>query len=200
MDIGATICTPKRPACALCPLAEFCRARRHGGPGRLSGKAPKAVRPSRSGAVFLYPPRRRPRPGAHARSPRSSRRHDRIPRHRLDRAKQPSGERHSRHAAAGAPDRLPGRVDHVFTHFALSLCVHVGRGAGRRPPPRRVFRFVSPRALDAEALPSLMRKVVAHVRAFERSAILGRIGSGRLPASPHRHRKRRKTPAPTAPS
>ena len=30
MDLGATICTPKRPACALCPLNEDCRGMKAG--------------------------------------------------------------------------------------------------------------------------------------------------------------------------
>src|SRR5947209_12607683 len=29
MDLGATICTPQRPACALCPLQDHCRAFAH---------------------------------------------------------------------------------------------------------------------------------------------------------------------------
>jgi A/G-specific adenine glycosylase len=30
MDLGATICTPKKPACALCPLNDNCIARIRG--------------------------------------------------------------------------------------------------------------------------------------------------------------------------
>ena len=94
--------------------------------------------------------------------------------------------------------RLPGRVDHVFTHFALSLCVHIGEApAGAAAPPG--FRFVSPLALDAEALPSLMRKVVAHVRACDE---VSHPRTDRVPASPappRRQRERRKRPAPTGP-
>jgi len=30
MDLGATVCTPRQPRCALCPLSRGCRARRNG--------------------------------------------------------------------------------------------------------------------------------------------------------------------------
>jgi len=41
MDLGATICTPKAPACALCPWAEPCAARRRGGIGARTKCAAK---------------------------------------------------------------------------------------------------------------------------------------------------------------
>lgn len=52
MDLGATICTPKKPRCLLCPLAGLCRARLHGDPETYPVKAPKAARPERSGRAF----------------------------------------------------------------------------------------------------------------------------------------------------
>jgi A/G-specific adenine glycosylase len=38
MDLGATLCRPASPACADCPVARFCRARRAGEPGNYPGK------------------------------------------------------------------------------------------------------------------------------------------------------------------
>jgi adenine-specific DNA glycosylase len=38
MDLGATICTPKKPACALCPLNEACAARLRGDQDTLSAQ------------------------------------------------------------------------------------------------------------------------------------------------------------------
>jgi A/G-specific adenine glycosylase len=53
MDLGATICTPKRPACALCPLREGCAAFAKGAPDRLPLKTPKQKKPTRYGAAFV---------------------------------------------------------------------------------------------------------------------------------------------------
>lgn len=52
MDLGATICTPRRPACALCPLAGGCEARAAGTQDVLPTRAAKAERPERRGSVF----------------------------------------------------------------------------------------------------------------------------------------------------
>lgn len=53
MDLGAAICTPKRPACALCPWMEPCAARRQGIADALPRRAPKAERPTRRGVAFF---------------------------------------------------------------------------------------------------------------------------------------------------
>ncbi|MFL5235780.1 MAG: A/G-specific adenine glycosylase, partial [Microvirga sp.] len=53
MDLGATICTPKRPACALCPWMRPCRARAEGLQEAFPRKTPKAEGAVRRGAVFV---------------------------------------------------------------------------------------------------------------------------------------------------
>lgn len=53
MDLGATVCTPKRPDCHVCPLTELCLARIEGAPERYPVKPEKAVRPERFGAVYV---------------------------------------------------------------------------------------------------------------------------------------------------
>lgn len=53
MDLGATICTPRNPACAICPLLTPCRARAAGIAARLPAKAPKPVKPTRRGTAFV---------------------------------------------------------------------------------------------------------------------------------------------------
>jgi A/G-specific adenine glycosylase len=53
MDLGATICTPRRPACGACPWREACRARAQGIAATLPVKAPKRARPVRRGTAFL---------------------------------------------------------------------------------------------------------------------------------------------------
>ncbi len=53
MDLGATICTPKKPACALCPLNEDCAARALGTQETFPRKAPKKSGTLRRGAAFV---------------------------------------------------------------------------------------------------------------------------------------------------
>ena len=61
----------------------------------------------------------------------------------------------------GAWRRLPGVVAHVFTHFPLELVVFAARLPNRTNAPAGM-RWVAPCDLEQAALPSLMRKVVAH--------------------------------------
>jgi A/G-specific adenine glycosylase len=53
MDLGATICTPKSPACGICPWRAPCRARRAGTAPLLPRKTPKKAKPVRHGRVYL---------------------------------------------------------------------------------------------------------------------------------------------------
>src|SRR5262249_60030735 len=53
MDLGATICTPKKPACALCPWMGACAARRRGDPDTFPLKAPKKEGRLRRGAAIV---------------------------------------------------------------------------------------------------------------------------------------------------
>jgi len=52
MDLGATICSPRNPACAVCPLLNLCRARAEGAPETYPRKVPKVARPLRRGTMF----------------------------------------------------------------------------------------------------------------------------------------------------
>ena len=53
MDLGATICTPRNPACALCPLNTICAAFAMGGQADLPRKLPKPTKPVRTGILWL---------------------------------------------------------------------------------------------------------------------------------------------------
>ena len=53
MDLGATICTPKSPACGICPVMERCLARRAGIAAQLPKKTPKKPKPTRHGIAYL---------------------------------------------------------------------------------------------------------------------------------------------------
>ena len=53
MDLGATICTPKRPTCKNCPWFKECEARKSGIQETLPMKGAKAARPLKRGAAFV---------------------------------------------------------------------------------------------------------------------------------------------------
>jgi A/G-specific adenine glycosylase len=121
MDLGATVCRPKAPLCDRCPIAKPCRARASGTPGLYPFKRAKAERPRRYGVVYLAT-----RAGAVARV----RRPDKgllggmaaLPTSEwLNRPLTPAETR----AAAPTPAdwRAVGEIEHVFTHFALTLTV-----------------------------------------------------------------------------
>ncbi len=162
MDLGATICLPRKPKCALCPLADACAARRAGSQEALPAKLPKAVRPQRHGVVFwtlrrdgAVLLRRRPENGLLGGL-------FEVPSTEWRAAPWSIAE-----AKAAAPARaswrsLDGVVRHGFTHFELELSLLVGntRGAaaagGVWCPVDRLSDY---------ALPTLMKKVVRHALA-----------------------------------
>jgi A/G-specific adenine glycosylase len=162
MDLGATICTPRRPVCSLCPLQPCCRAAALGRPEDFPRKAPKPERPQRRGAVFIL--RRsdgallvRTRPprgllGGMTEFPGTDWTEDFDPAGALRAAPMAADYR-----------RLTAQVKHVFTHFALSLEIFVAEVALEMPPPPPC-RFVAGAELAAQAFPSLMLKVLAAVR------------------------------------
>ena len=53
MDLGATLCTRRRPDCAACPVADDCRARQTGTVERYPGRKPKPVKPLRQTTMVL---------------------------------------------------------------------------------------------------------------------------------------------------
>lgn len=119
MDLGATLCTPKRPACAICPLRADCRAFALGTPEAYPVRAPKATRPHRRGFVFWAEADdevllvRRPSKGLLA-----------------GMRALPTGAWGAEPSLADAPLAgnwriLDTSVRHVFTHFSLDLTVAV---------------------------------------------------------------------------
>jgi A/G-specific adenine glycosylase len=163
MDLGATICTPKKPACAICPLMELCSARANGDAERFPLRAPKAERPRRFGAIF-YARRAdghvlvRTRPpkgllGGMSELPGSVWSADFDMKSARDHAPLPARWR-----------RLAGEVEHVFTHFALSLAVFRAEVPAGTPASEGCRWRPEGRLEQEEALPSVMLKVVAHAR------------------------------------
>ncbi|MBS7538745.1 A/G-specific adenine glycosylase [Ancylobacter lacus] len=159
MDLGATICTPRRPACALCPWQVPCRARAAGTAELYPRKVAKAARPTRRGVAFLAV---RPDGAVLVRS--------RPPRGLLGGMTEvpstPWEPEPVANVAAHAPlaadwHPLNAAVSHVFSHFALELALWRARLPQHTPAPAG-HRWVTPQGFDAEAFPSVMRKVLAH--------------------------------------
>jgi A/G-specific adenine glycosylase len=163
MDLGATICTPKSPACGLCPWRPACRAQRLGIAETLPAKPAKAERPTRRGVVFwLMAPdgsvllRRRPPKGLLGGMMEFPSTDWREAEWSLDEAAP---------AAPLAPKSwklLPGLVTHTFTHFHLELTVAAGRTSAQAAV-RGVWCPLD--RLGEQALPTLMRKVASHALA-----------------------------------
>jgi A/G-specific adenine glycosylase len=160
MDLGATICTPKKPACALCPWMEPCAARMRGDPESFPRKAAKKEGQLRRGAAFVVVRadqavllRRRPEKGllgGMSEVPTTEWTHD------FDTA------RAREHAPLTARWRkLPGVVTHVFTHFPLELVVYRAEVPAATQAPAGA-RWVTLEDLAGEALPNVMRKVLTH--------------------------------------
>ena len=145
MDLGATVCRPKSPLCEQCPLSFGCAAFATGEPGRYPLKTKKAERPQRFGHAFVLRDAagrvglvRRPDKGLLGGMlglPTSD--WSAVP------AYQPPVE---------ADWREAGAVEHVFTHFGLTLTVHVAQGVGD-------FEWTAPDEA-AGALPTVFRKAL----------------------------------------
>jgi A/G-specific adenine glycosylase len=162
MDLGATICTPKKPACVLCPLTADCASRARGDQETFPRKAPKKAGALRRGAAFVVTRggevlvRSRPAKGllgGMTEVPTS----DWIAGHDDATARKQAPK-----LTGLAPwQRKVGVVTHVFTHFPLELVVYTSQVPGRTPAPDGT-RWVPVATLQDEALPNVMRKVLAH--------------------------------------
>ena len=53
MDLGATICSPRSPACGIGPLRDPCVARVEGTAAELPKKEPKKPKPTRLGTAYV---------------------------------------------------------------------------------------------------------------------------------------------------
>ena len=149
MDLGATICTPRAPACGICPLLDVCEARALGLAADLPRKRRKAAKPVRHGITWV------------------GRREDGLwlLERRPDRGLLggmlgwPGTEWNA--APEGTPPasadwRRIGEVRHTFTHFHLILEVRAGTLTQNADPRRGTFHD-----LDPAHLPTVMRKAHA---------------------------------------
>jgi A/G-specific adenine glycosylase len=159
MELGATLCTPRKPRCADCPVRSHCRAAATGRPEDFPAvrarPAPREVRAvagaiARDGRWLLL---RRPSRGLLG-----------------GLWELPSGESVAellaelslRSGLVAAPGRELGRVRHVFTHRALELrVIALERAGGRlRRGSAEQARWCSRAEIDRLPLSRLMHKVL----------------------------------------
>ena len=161
MDLGATLCTPKSPQCHICPWTEQCAARQAGIAETLPRRRPKQARPTRYGTAFWIERgdgavllRRRPDKG--------------LLGGMMEVPSTPWMETAPGKPETHAPVRarwrkLNGKVTHTFTHFHLELSVLKAVAVENIELPAGDYRWVSRDDLAGEALPTVMRKVIALV-------------------------------------
>ena len=158
MDLGATLCTPRRPRCSLCPWRKGCAATRRGLPESFPAPPAKRQKKERfgvafwllreDGALFL---RRRPEKGllpGMIEIPSTAWK------------SEPWDLEEAKREAPEPVDWFPveGQVRHAFTHFRLDLRILCGTSESPREglwsPLAELSRF---------ALPTVMKKIVRHV-------------------------------------
>jgi A/G-specific adenine glycosylase len=159
MDLGALICVPSRPNCAICPVVSFCAL---GGKKQATDyprRVPRNARPLRQGVVFWIERadgsvllRRRVEAGLLGGLME-------FPSTPWREAPWTTDE-----ALAEAPLKadwqpVSGIVSHGFTHFELELGV-LRATVGRT---KLAGIWVPPVELGRHALPTLMRRVAAHM-------------------------------------
>ena len=121
MDLGATVCVPKTPLCDRCPVQAFCTAYAGGAPGTYPRKSAKADRPRRHGVAFLVT---RGNEVALVRRPPKGLLGGMLALPTSEWRATPLGETETLAAAPTGGDWRPaGEIEHVFTHFALTLSV-----------------------------------------------------------------------------
>lgn len=150
MDLGATICTPKSPACGICPWMTPCRARAAGVQANLPRKLPKAAKPTRQGIAYLA----RRSDGAWL----LERRPDKgLLGGMLGWPGSEWSDTPTEAPPLKADWRDPGtEVRHTFTHFHLRLALRVAD-----VPPETLpdgGQFISPKNFRPSDLPTVMRK------------------------------------------
>jgi A/G-specific adenine glycosylase len=155
MDLGAVLCTPRRPRCVLCPWRADCAAAAAGIADSLPARAEKPERPLRYGVAFWLVRddgavmlRRRPEKGLLG---------GMIELPSTPWRGTPWDELEAILAAPAATDwtALPGTVQHGFTHFRLELALMAGRTAA---PPEGIW--ARPDEFKNYAFPTLTKKLV----------------------------------------
>ena len=153
MDLGATICTPARPACDQCPLRSLCLAYAAQSAHAYPVKAPKKATPHKWATAFVMRNtqgdvyiRQRPEAGLLASlmevptTPWET--------EELSEFSPP---------VQGAWQRIPKPVTHIFTHFKLTVSVWLAEGVTQEPGLSGSWAPLS--ELSSHAFPTLMDKI-----------------------------------------
>jgi A/G-specific adenine glycosylase len=176
MDLGATVCTPRRPQCGSCPLRTICRAHRMGKEEDFPRKAPRRPVPHvdmgtavtwRGGRVLIARRKARGLLGGLWEFPGGT---------------VAAGQTPGRAARRAMAEQLGIRIrlteplatiHHAYSHFRLTLHVFGGRYvAGRcRAIGCEAFRWVRPAELDDYPFS------VAHLKIL--TALRGTVAGGR---------------------
>jgi len=159
MDLGATVCLPRNPACDRCPWQTDCAGHAAGVAAGLPRRAPKAARPQRYGVAFWAVStagrvllRRRPEQGLLGGMME-------VPGSPWTESQAAAPAAHAPFAADWQP--LPGEVNHAFTHFHLTLSVLAATDVAETRPGDGE-RWCHPQEFADVALPTVMKKVVRH--------------------------------------
>ena len=163
MDLGATVCTPRSPRCVICPLMADCEGRRRGIAEELPRRAPKADKPTRRGVAFVLSRkdgavllRKRPARGLLGGM-------DEVPSSDWREGALSVAEALKEAPVPAKWKVLEGGVRHTFTHFHLELAVAhaIATTSGlARLAPGSAWCTID--QMTERALPTVMRKVIAH--------------------------------------
>ena len=124
MDLGATVCRPKSPLCEVCPLQAQCKAYKAGEPQTYPRKLKKAAKPHRYGVAFLI---QRGGEVALIRRPDRGLLGGMLALPSTEWRSTPFGDQEVEVPIAAAW-QAAGSIEHVFTHFSLTLSVWRARG------------------------------------------------------------------------
>jgi A/G-specific adenine glycosylase len=163
MDLGATVCTPRSPSCVICPLLAGCKGREQGIAEELPRRAPKADKPTRRGVAFVLSNRdgaillrKRPPKGLLGGM-------DEVPSSAWREGKLVIADALKEAPVPANWKILDGGVRHTFTHFHLELVVaHATATTSRLAKLSPGSAWVTLDRLTERALPTVMRKVIAH--------------------------------------
>ncbi len=155
MDLGATICTPRNPACGDCPLSGPCAAHAAGSQAALPKKTPKAAKPVRRGYAYV------------AQRADGALLLERRPNHGLLSGMLGwPGSEWGDNPNPAPPltadwQKMGHDVRHTFTHFHLILEVYFAHVPNDATPD--VGKFTEVKDFHFNDLPTVMRKVLALV-------------------------------------
>lgn len=157
MDLGATICTPKKPLCLYCPMQAQCQAHQQGLETELPYKKPKKAVPVRTAQVLLLQHQaqwlwqQRPSLGLWG---------------GLWSLPIFDDESTRQHATAGlgfAPPQMLGIIRHSFTHFTWELHVQTVEVDAEQMEHIQIELnglWLSPEQAESKGVPTAMKKIM----------------------------------------